>query len=431
VQKLAREVLGSAIQTLKDPRVGFVTITSVRVTPDLRQMRALVSVFGSDEEKTSSLEGLKSARPFLRSELGRQVRLKYLPDLTFELDNTTEEAARLEALFDRIHDEREAVLRFNAEDWPEVIAALRRADEVVISCHVNPDGDAVGSLLAASLGLRQLGKRTFPTWPGLTGPLPGYEFLPGTDSLMGASSLPEATTFLALDCGGGDRLAELHSRAKAAETVINIDHHPGNDNFGTLNVVVPEVSSTAEIVARLLQDLEVEIDVDIATCLYTGIFTDTGSFQYTNTSPDTLRLAADLLELGVDKTAIAQSVLENAPFGFLQLVARVLGRAVLHEKERFAYSLVTHEDLRVTEVKAEETDQLIDLLRSTRDADVAAIFKQQSGGTYRASLRSKGPVSVGEIARARGGGGHELAAGFTTEDVDATVAEIVAELGAG
>jgi len=108
VQKLAREVLGSAIQTLKDPRVGFVTITSVRVTPDLRQMRAFVSVFGSDEEKKSSLEGLTSARPFLRSELGRQVRLKYLPDLTFELDNTTEEAARLEALFDRIHHEHEA-----------------------------------------------------------------------------------------------------------------------------------------------------------------------------------------------------------------------------------------------------------------------------------------------------------------------------------
>jgi ribosome-binding factor A len=106
VQKLAREVLGSVIQNLKDPRVGFVTITSVRVTPDLRQVRAWVSVLGTDEEKKSSLDGLMSARPFLRSELGRQVRLKYLPDLTFELDNTTEEAARLEALFQKIHEEQ-------------------------------------------------------------------------------------------------------------------------------------------------------------------------------------------------------------------------------------------------------------------------------------------------------------------------------------
>ena len=321
-------------------------------------------------------------------------------------------------------------MRFNAPDWDDAVTALKRAEEVVISCHVNPDGDAVGSVLAASLGLRKLGKKTFPTWPGMTKDLlPGYEFLPGTNSLVLPASLPTATTFLALDCGGGDRLGELEQRAKASEVVINLDHHPGNDEFGTLNVVVPTASSTAELVAHLLRDLDVAIDLDIATCLYTGVFTDTGSFQYKNTSAETLRLAADLLDVGVEKTAIAQSVLENAPFGLLKLIARVLDRAVLLEKERFVYSIVTHEDLRVTGVKAEETDQLIDLLRSTRDADAAAIFKEQSGGEFRASLRSKGAISVGAIARARGGGGHELAAGFTTKDVAKTVSEIATELG--
>jgi ribosome-binding factor A len=105
VQKLAREVLGETIQDLKDPRVGFVTVTAVRVTPDLRQMRAHVSVLGTDEEKKSTLEGLTSAKPYLRSELGKQVRLKYLPDLIFELDNSTEEAARLEAVLRKIHEE--------------------------------------------------------------------------------------------------------------------------------------------------------------------------------------------------------------------------------------------------------------------------------------------------------------------------------------
>ncbi|MEA2499306.1 MAG: bifunctional oligoribonuclease and phosphatase NrnA [Actinomycetota bacterium] len=324
-------------------------------------------------------------------------------------------------------------MRFEAEDWDEVVATLKRADEVVLACHVNPDGDAVGSLLAASLGLRKLGKKTFPTWPGMNADLlPGYEFLPGTDSLVPPADVPkEVGTFLALDCGGGDRLGELQEVMKTADVVINIDHHPGNDNFGELNVVVEDASSTAELVAYLLKDLEVEIDQAIATCLYTGIFTDTGSFQYVNSSPETLRLAADLLEAGVDKTAIAQAVLENAPFGFLKLVARVLGRAQLFESARFVYSVVTHEDLKVTGVKSEETDQLIDLLRSTRDADVAALFKEQGNGEYRASLRSKGPVSVGTIARERGGGGHELAAGFTTTDVDQTVREIVAELSSG
>jgi phosphoesterase RecJ-like protein len=321
-------------------------------------------------------------------------------------------------------------MNLNDTDLDKAIAALKDADEIIISCHVNPDGDALGSLLAASLGLRQLGKKTYPTWPSMTGDLPpGYEFLPGVDSILRPKQLPDATAFLALDCGAGDRLAELEPKARKSEVLINIDHHPGNDDFGTVNVVLTTASSTAEIVAHLLRGLEVTLDKDIATCLYTGIFTDTGSFQYTNTSPETFRLAADLLELGVEKETIAQEVYETSPFGFLQLTARVLGRAVLFEKERFIYSTLQHEDLSATGVKAEETDKLIDLLRSTRDADVAAMFKEQSDGKYRASLRSKGPVSVGEIARERGGGGHELAAGFTTSDVPKTVAEIVAKLG--
>jgi len=219
--------------------------------------------------------------------------------------------------------------------------------------------------------------------------------------------------------------------AERAAVTINIDHHPGNDEFGTLNIVVPTASSTAELVFRLLQDLEVPIDRDIATNLYTGVFTDTGSFQYANSTPDTLRLAADLLEYGVQKTEIAQNVFETAPYGYLRLLARVLSNAHLIAEERFIYSRIMHSDLREADVGMEETDKVIDVLRSTRDADVAAIFKEQGDGKFRASLRSKGTVSVGEIARARGGGGHELAAGFTTDDVDVTVREITEGLKAG
>jgi phosphoesterase RecJ-like protein len=323
-------------------------------------------------------------------------------------------------------------MRFGAEGWDDAVRALLAADDVVVSCHVNPDGDALGSLLAATLGLRRLGKTVQATWPGMTSEVPpGYGFLPGMDGIVRPADVRDAPTFLAVDCGAGDRLGELEKRARASSTLINVDHHPGNDLFGTCNVVVTDASSTAELIAHLLRDMGVKIDRDIATCLYTGIFTDTGSFQYTNTTAGTLRLAADLLDLGVDKTAIAQEVYETSPFGFLQLAARVLGRAELFEKERFIYSRLDHEDLAATGVKAEETDKLIDLLRSTKDADVAAMFKEQGDGRFRASLRSKGPVSVGEIARKRGGGGHELAAGFTTDDVARTVSEIVAELGEG
>ncbi|MDP9066839.1 MAG: bifunctional oligoribonuclease/PAP phosphatase NrnA [Actinomycetota bacterium] len=318
--------------------------------------------------------------------------------------------------------------RFDVSDWERAIEALRAAPDVALACHVNPDGDALGSLLAAALGLKQLGKEVYPSWGATSVEVPSsYSFLPGADLIVPPVEVERAGTFLALDCGAGHRLGSLEKRALSSSCLINVDHHPGNDQFGSLNIVVTTVSSTAEIVTRMLQDLGVEIDRDIATCLYVGIVTDTGRFQYSNSTPDTLRLAADLLSLGVDAPRIAQEVYESSPFGFLKLVGRVLDRAVLHEDERFVYSWITLKDLKETGVAPDETDALIDLVRGTRAADVAAMFKEQSDGQWRVSMRSKGP-SVGDLARSRGGGGHELAAGFTVPNREATAAGIVAEL---
>lgn len=315
-------------------------------------------------------------------------------------------------------------MRYDAADWDATVEALKRADDVVIACHVNPDGDALGSLLAASLGLQQLGKKTWATFGSSEVKLPfPYRFLPGGDSLISPVDVPEASTFLAVDCGAADRLGDLEEMAKKADCLINIDHHPGNDEFGHLNVVVASASSTAELVAYLLLDAGVQIDRDIATCLYTGVVTDTGRFQYSNSRPETLRLAADLLSYEVPHTDIATEVFESSPFGYLKLVGRMLERSVLFEKEHFVFSWITQADLEFFEVEMEETDKLIDLLRATRDASVAAMFKEEEGGEYRVSLRSRGP-SVGEIARSQGGGGHELAAGFTTASVEQGVATI-------
>lgn len=321
-------------------------------------------------------------------------------------------------------------MRYDAPDWDAAVRALLDADEVTIACHVNPDGDALGSLLGASLALRKIGKRTYPTWG--TDPLAvpaQYEFLPGIDQLVGPKEAPVADVFLGLDCGAADRLGELETTMSKCRCVVNVDHHPGNDEFGHLNVVVTTASSTAELVARLIVDAGIDIDRDIATCLYTGVVTDTGRFQYSNTTPDTLRLGADLLSHGVPATEIARDIFESAPFGYLKLLGRVLDRAELFEAERFVYSWVTRADLAETGVTMEETDQLIDFIRSTRAAVVAAMFKEQAEGSYRVSLRSKGP-SVGAIARARGGGGHELAAGYTAPSVEQAVAEIRRELSA-
>jgi bifunctional oligoribonuclease and PAP phosphatase NrnA len=314
-------------------------------------------------------------------------------------------------------------------DWDEVVSALAGAKRVALACHEKPDGDAVGSLLALSLVLRRLGSETYPTWSAATvEAVAPYAWLPGRDHLVQVSDIPDdVPVFVAVDCGAVERLGELEAVARRAPCLINIDHHPGNEDFGHLNVVEPRASSTAELVASLAAALGVELDRDIATCLYVGIVTDTGRFQYTNSSPQTLRLAATLLEHGAPAPSIAQELFESAPFGFLKLVGRLLERATLFEKERFVYSWYQRSDLDETGVTPQETDGLIDSIRSTRAADVAALFKQQLDGSYRVSLRSKGP-SVGAIARARGGGGHELAAGFTAADVESTAAEIRALL---
>jgi bifunctional oligoribonuclease and PAP phosphatase NrnA len=320
-------------------------------------------------------------------------------------------------------------MRYEIGDWDKAVQVLGDASEIAIATHVNPDGDALGSSLGASMGLRKLGKRTYPTLgTSLLSVPPNYFFLPGADGFLQVADVPDAEVWLVLDCGAADRLGELEERVSRAEHVINVDHHAGNDGFGDLNVVVTKASSTAELVTHLMTDCGVEMDRDIATCLYTGIVTDTGRFQYSNTSPDVLRLAADLLAFEVPAAAIALEVFESSPFGYLKLLGRVLERAVLDESAGFVYSWLTLEDLEVTNVAPDETEKVIDVVRSTRSAEVAALIKEQHDGTFRVSLRSKGPTSVGEIARANGGGGHELAAGFTASSVDAATSAILSAL---
>lgn len=318
---------------------------------------------------------------------------------------------------------------YDVPDWDEVVRHLGEAREIVIAAHVNPDGDAIGSTLAASLGLRKVGARTWPTWGDDPFIVPfNYAFLPGTDQLVPPNEVPRTATMLALDCGALDRLGCLQESARTAECLINVDHHAGNQHFGDLNIVVTTASSTAELVTHLIKDIGIELDADIATCLYTGIVTDTGRFQYGNSSPDILRLAAELLSYGVPSVKVAQEVFESSPFGFLKLVGRVLDRAVLDKDAGFIYSWLKLNDLRDTGVALDETEKLIDALRSTRSAEVAAMFKEQPNGGWRVSLRSKGPTSVGAIARANGGGGHELAAGFTAESVEDGIAAVLEAL---
>ncbi|MCL5292534.1 MAG: bifunctional oligoribonuclease/PAP phosphatase NrnA [Actinobacteria bacterium] len=287
---------------------------------------------------------------------------------------------------------------------------LKGLSRVAIASHVDPDGDAVGSLFGMALILTGMGKEVTVRWPKGTSAPSQYDFLPGRE-LVGEAVAVDA--FVALDCGSFGRLGSLMEEAKKTRELINIDHHPDNDLFGTVNVVESRASSTSEIIYDFTEIAGVKIGKDVALCLYVGIVTDTGRFQYSNTTARTHLIAADLVEKGnIDIAETFHKVYERISYGSLMLLSSVVGSAVLLPEARFVYSVATRKMIDETGGRLEELENLIDYLRVVRDADVAALARELPDGRFRVSLRSKGAIDVSKIARRHGGGGHRNAAAF-------------------
>jgi bifunctional oligoribonuclease and PAP phosphatase NrnA len=301
----------------------------------------------------------------------------------------------------------------------QVVHELREGEKFLITTHENPDGDALGSLVAMDLILDALGKDTVMFLSAEEFPLP-YEYrdLP----LSGVSqSLPadaEERTIVFLDCGNLDRMpVSFLSRDDAH--IINIDHHHDNTRFGTANLVVDGASCTAEILWSLLPDLGVELTTPLAEALYIGLVTDTGKFQYENTTPISHRMAADLLQYGVDVHQIFRRLYENVPFAKLQLLAHVLNRVERYDDGRLTLSYILRSDYEETGADENYSEGIVDHIRALEGTMVAALVREQlkdgREGVMKVSLRaSADEVDVSVIARKEGGGGHRQAAGFST-----------------
>ncbi len=422
VGEAMREALGELIQRhVKDPRVGFVTITAVRVTPDLSKAHVYYTVLGDEQDHASTQAGLESAGSFLRTEAGRRVRLRTLPELEFHLDDTPFRAQRVDSILDDIHRTEAATPGvYLPPVTPDLEAGLQRvvelldgASSIAVACHLSPDGDAVGSLLALALALRERDVPLQAGWDDDPIALPAqYEFLPGGDLLVPASAFRPADVAVALDCASADRLGRLRERFEKAGALVNLDHHVSNTRFGAVNVVDEQASSSAEIVVQLLARMGAEITPDIATCLYTGVVTDAGRFSYRSVTPRTHATAGFLIQRGVQVDEVSQRLYESFPFAYLKILGRVLERARLEQEPDFVVSYMTQEDLREIGVTMDDTDELINTLRATRDCDVTVLFKELEDGSWKGSFRSKGATDVGSIAQQLGGGGHRLAAGF-------------------
>jgi len=304
------------------------------------------------------------------------------------------------------------------------------ADCVTLLCHVNPDGDALGSMLGMHHALRAVGRASVASFPEPFVIAPHYRELPGLDLLTPPGELatdpPVVVTF---DCGALGRLGNLRTVAEQADELIVVDHHVSNERYGTINVIDPRAAASGVVVRDLIRVLGLPMTRESAFCLYTALVCDTGRFQYETTTPDVFALAGELVEWDLPIAQISRTLFEEHSFAYLALLGEALAGMTLVREQSFVWASVTQEQLTRHDVTMEEIEGLIDIVRRTAEADVACVLKEDVDGSVRVSLRSVGATDVQRVAAAHGGGGHRFAAGFTSDvGIEPTVERIRASL---
>ncbi|MCL5258618.1 MAG: DHH family phosphoesterase [Vulcanimicrobiaceae bacterium] len=301
--------------------------------------------------------------------------------------------------------------RAGAATTEEVVAELRRRSAFVMVSHVKPDGDTLGAGFGLGLALKKIGKRVHyfqqDEVPRNLRFLREAEFV----SRSVPADLPADTLWVFCDMSDFSRAGEFLPPI-SRENMLDIDHHLGNSHFGKLNYVLPSECSTGTCVMRLLRGLDIEIDRDIATNLLATIMTDTGGFMHSNTTPDVLRLSAELMLAGADKELITEQIFANKRWPAMRLLGRAIDAAQVAHEGRYIWACIDDEMLERCGADGEDTEEIVNHLRSIEHVEVAALFKAFDG-EVRVSLRSSGRVNVQSAAARLGGGGHFRASGLT------------------
>ncbi|WP_433497404.1 DHH family phosphoesterase [Sphaerimonospora sp. CA-214678] len=307
-----------------------------------------------------------------------------------------------------------------AADWERAIELVRAADRVALACHVSPDGDALGSMLGFGLALAGSGKKVVASFGDRCFAVPRLlRFLPGQELLVEPAAYPaEPDLMLTFDASTMERLGLLAPSAGRAGELIVIDHHVSNTGFGSLHLVDPSAAATAVLTEELIHRLSLPVGRDVATCLYTGLVTDTGSFRYSATTPAAHAMAGRLIAAGIRPDEIARELWDRSPFAYLRLLGAALGRVALDRSAAAGHGLVwtyvTHADRVLDGLPYDEVEGVIDVIRRVDEADVAVVLKEDDEGIWNVSTRSKGAVDVGRACVELGGGGHSRAAGFSS-----------------
>jgi phosphoesterase RecJ-like protein len=298
----------------------------------------------------------------------------------------------------------------------EIAETLKREDGFLISTHVNPDGDALGSQLALYSALKDMGKSVKVV---NLDPVPWiYRFLPFSEAVERHEKgrYYQPSYLIVLDAGGFERIGkDLAKMIRPRKGIVNIDHHSESLPFGDLNLIDPNSCATSEIILHLIRLMDLPLGRERAICLYTGIMTDTGGFRFPNTTPGCLRAAAELVEEGVDVQKIYEAVYETTTYGRVKLLGEILSTISLDESGRIAWMCVTEEMFRRTGTGREDLEGFINHARAIVGVEVAMLFVELDSNRTKVSLRSKNGLNVAKIAALFGGGGHEKAAGCTVE----------------
>tara|TARA_B100001971_G_C18262534_1_gene588354 strand:- start:4350 stop:5321 length:972 start_codon:yes stop_codon:yes gene_type:complete len=304
----------------------------------------------------------------------------------------------------------------------QIINLLKNSNHILIASHANPDGDAIGALIALGVSLDALNNKTTLYNES---PIPAiYRFLPTVDRIV--RHIDDQNLFdtaVILDCGDLERIGNALSTISRIPHIINIDHHVTNTRFGEFNLIDPSACATSEIVYRLIRRMEAAINLATATSIYTGILTDTGSFRFSNTNKAAFDICAEMVALGVEPYSIAQLVYGTYSLGRIKLLNLALDSIEISKNRKLSMMVVTQEMLNETGTKPEDIDGFINYAKGIEDVQVAVLIQElfndkkevQSHEHFHVSLRSNGTLNVAEIASTFGGGGHSNAAGFSIE----------------
>lgn len=295
---------------------------------------------------------------------------------------------------------------------------IYNAHNIALIAHRNPDGDTIGSNLALHLGLKKLLKKSIPICIDHVPTV--FNFLPHVDEMLTDFDPGDFDLFVFIDCADVENLSGFYPRFKSffeTKPILNIDHHPSNKNYATVNIVDANKAATALLIYQILKQMKIRFDPEIATCLLTGIITDTGGFQHSNTSPESLAIAADLVDKGAQLEKIMNSVFKSKSLNTLRLWGKVLSDIKFEKDKQLVWSLIGKRDLETLGVSYDDLSGVIALLSGIPEAKVSVLLSEREDGKLKGSIRTKNGADANLFASIFGGGGHKKAAGFVVPKV--------------